>query len=79
MTETSPPYITQRGTWTDAMDQRLDVASAIERLTDKQRTALALWAMGYTQEEIGVVVGASGSWTCRILDSTATQLRHSVT
>lgn len=42
--------------WT-GVDERLDLEAAMRQLTDKQREALTLWAMGYTQAEIGELVG----------------------
>ena len=36
-----------------AVDERLDLMAALAQLTDKQREAVTLWAMGYTQAEIG--------------------------
>ena len=42
--------------WLD-VDERLDLEAAMRQLTDKQREALTLWAMGYTQAEIGEQCG----------------------
>ena len=40
-----------------AVDERLDLMAALAQLTDKQREAVTLWAMGYTQAEIGEMCG----------------------
>ena len=42
-----------------AVDERLDLMAALAQLTDKQREAVTLWAMGYTQAEIGEMCGVS--------------------
>ena len=34
------------------IDQRLDLISALNKLTPRQRKVLLLWAAGYTQQEI---------------------------
>jgi DNA-directed RNA polymerase specialized sigma24 family protein len=36
---------------------RLDLRSALTRLTHKQRCALSLWTLGYTQAEIAKIGG----------------------
>ena len=34
------------------IDQRIDLISALNRLSPRQRKVLILWAQGYTQQEI---------------------------
>ena len=34
------------------IDQRLDLISALNKLTPRQRKVVLLWAAGYTQQEI---------------------------
>ena len=38
-------------------DTRIDLQAAMATLTDKQRDALELWVQGYTQEQIGEMLG----------------------
>ena len=42
-----------------SVDERLDLELAIKQLTEKQREALAYWLEGYTQREIGAMLGVS--------------------
>ena len=44
---------------TDDSDLRLDLERAAVMLTAKQRRALWLWCLGYTQEEIAATCQAS--------------------
>ena len=48
------------------IDQRIDLISALNKLTPRQRKVLVLWAAGYTQQEIadeyGVHRTTCGRW-----------------
>ncbi len=39
------------------IDQRIDLITALNRLTPRQRKVLVLWAAGYTQQEIATEYG----------------------
>ena len=41
------------------IDQRLDLISALNKLTPRQRKVLVLWAAGYTQQEIAKEYGVT--------------------
>ena len=41
----------------ERIDLRVDLETAAARLTRKQRLALWLWVLGYTQEDIGDALG----------------------
>ena len=40
-------------------DQRIDLISALNKLTPRQRKVLLLWAAGYTQQEIAKEYGVT--------------------
>ena len=48
------------------IDQRLDLISALNKLSPRQRKVVLLWAAGYTQQEIadeyGVHQSTVGRW-----------------
>lgn len=39
------------------IDQRIDLITALNKLTPRQRKVLILWAAGYTQQEIATEYG----------------------
>jgi len=47
------------------IDQRLDLVSALNKLTPRQRKVLLLWAAGYTQQEIADEYGVNQSTVSR--------------
>lgn len=59
----------------DQMDAVIDLAAAMEKLTEKQRQAIKLWVLGYTQQEIAGIMGVSQPTVFRILRDTKDALR----
>ena len=52
------------------IDQRIDLVSALNKLSPRQRKVVILWAQGYTQQEIADEYGVNQSTVGRwILDS----------
>ena len=49
------------------IDQRIDLISALNKLTPRQRKVLILWAAGYTQQEIANEYGVHQSTISRWL------------
>ena len=41
------------------IDQRIDLVSALNRLSPRQRKVVLLWAAGYTQQEIATKYGVT--------------------
>jgi len=41
----------------ETVDQRIDLRRALPCLTEKQAGALGVWVQGYTQKEVGIVMG----------------------
>ena len=41
----------------DTIDQRIDLKDALPCLTEKQARALGMWYEGYSQKEVGIVMG----------------------
>ena len=41
------------------IDQRIDLVTALNKLTPRQRKVLILWAAGYTQQEIATEYGVT--------------------
>ena len=59
-------------------DLRLDLDDALQTLTGKQRTVIALWSQGYSQEEIGRCLGVSHQAVARTWKRAVTKLRKLV-
>ena len=55
---------------TDKLDDYMDLAQALTALTPKQRRAALLYAQGYTQNEIGEMMGLAQSTVCELLENT---------
>jgi len=49
------------------IDQRIDLITALNKLTPRQRKVLILWAAGYTQQEIATEYGVNQSTVSRWL------------
>lgn len=49
------------------IDQRIDLITALNKLTPRQRKVLILWAAGYTQQEIADEYGVHQSTVSRWL------------
>ena len=47
------------------IDQRIDLISALNRLSPRQRKVVILWAAGYTQQEIADEYGVHQSTVSR--------------
>ena len=58
-------------------DWKLDLEDALERLTEKQRSALLLVCyLGYTQEEAGELCGVNKAAICRRIERAAENMRE---
>ena len=53
---------------TDKLDDYMDLASALTALTPKQRRAVLLYAQGFTQCEIGEMMGLAQSTISELLE-----------
>jgi RNA polymerase sigma factor (sigma-70 family) len=51
----------------DTLDDAIDMEAAIDTLTERQRDTLALWLLGYTQQEIAEKMGVNQSTVSRRL------------
>ena len=47
------------------IDQRIDLVSALNKLSPRQRKVVILWAQGYTQQEIADEYGVNQSTISR--------------
>ena len=47
------------------IDQRIDLISALNKLSPRQRKVVVLWAQGYTQQEIADEYGVNQSTVSR--------------
>ena len=54
---------------TDKLDDYMDLAQALTALTPKQRRAALLYAQGFTQNEIGEMMGVDQSNISRLLEN----------
>ena len=55
---------------TDKLDDYMDLENALAALTPKQRRAALLYAQGFTQCEIGEMMGLAQSTVCELLENT---------
>ena len=51
------------------IDQRIDLITALNKLTPRQRKVLILWAAGYTQQELADEYGVHQSTISRWISS----------
>lgn len=58
------------------IDQRIDLITALNRLTPRQRKVLVLWAAGYTQQEIADEYGVNQSTVSRWLSDSVQYIRR---
>ena len=62
----------------DAVDQRIDLRDALPCLTEKQAGALGMWVQGYTQKEVGIVMGIRRQCAARLIDRALACIRHTL-
>ena len=55
--------------FTDKLDDYMDLASALTALTPRQRRAALLYAQGYTQAEIGEMMGVTRQTVGELLEN----------
>ena len=60
----------------EAAEQRADLRTALERLTDKQREAVLLHLAGYTQQEIADKLGIGQQRVCRRLMAAGKKIKQ---
>ena len=53
---------------TDKLDDYMDLAQSLTALTQKQRRAVLLYAQGFTQCEIGQMMGVTQQAICQTLE-----------
>ncbi len=59
-------------------DTRLDLNRAMESLTDKQREAMTLYLSGYTQADIGAMMGASQQAAQQMIERACSVIRTNI-
>jgi len=52
----------------EAVDTRIDLRDALPCLTEKQAGALGMWVEGYTQKEVGIVMGIRQQCAGRLIN-----------
>lgn len=57
---------------TEKLDEYMDLESALAALTPKQRRAALLYAQGYTQAEIGEMMGMTQRGVGKLLEKSFT-------
>ena len=60
------------------IDQRIDLISALNKLTPRQRKVVILWAAGYTQQEIADEYGVAQRTISRWLQKSVSKIRDSI-
>ena len=58
------------------IDQRIDLISALNKLSPRQRKVVILWAQGYTQQEIADEYGVTQRTISRWLQKSVSNLRQ---
>ena len=58
------------------IDQRIDLITALNRLSPRQRKVVLLWAAGYTQQEIADEYGVNQSTVSRWLSDSVQYIRR---
>jgi len=61
------------------IDQRIDLISALNKLTPRQRRVLVLWAAGYTQQEIAAKYGITQQAISLIIKDATCKMRELAT
>jgi len=57
------------------IDQRIDLISALNKLSPRQRKVVLLWAAGYTQQEIADEYGVTQRTISRWLQKSVSKMR----
>jgi len=60
----------------DTVDTRIDLRDALPMLTEKQAEALGLMYEGYTQKEIGIVMGIRQQCAGRLINRGLARIRR---
>ena len=61
-----------------SIGEAVDLRDALTELTDKQKTAIHLYAQGYTQQEIAAKDGVQRSAICRRLSRAVRRIRVTI-
>ena len=60
------------------IDQRIDLISALNKLSPRQRKVVILWAQGYTQQEIADEYGVAQRTISRWLQKSVSKIGDSI-
>ena len=60
----------------DTVDTRIDLRDALPCLTEKQAEALGMWYEGYTQKEVGIVMGIGQQRAGRLINRGLARIRR---
>ena len=58
------------------IDQRIDLVSALNKLSPRQRKVVILWAQGYTQQEIADEYGVAQRTISRWIQKSVSKMRE---